>query len=55
MITVVAASGPVSAFAAVGPVDAVEASDAVRTLTQSPTAKEEALVETWEVMVVFEV
>jgi hypothetical protein len=55
MVTVVAASVSVPVFASVGLVEAVGLSSAVRTLTQSPTARAEALVATWEVIVVFDV
>ncbi len=53
MVTVEAASAPVPPFAAVGPADAVEVLAAVRTLTQSPTARADEVVATRAVTVVF--
>ena len=52
IVTVEAASVPAPAFAAVGPVEGVELVAAVRTLTQSPTARADEVVATRAVMVV---
>ena len=58
IVTVDAASGPVvvaPALAEVGLVDGVLPSEAVRTLTQSPTASVDEAVLTCAVILVFEV